>query len=335
MSEWQPQVVKLEKIEKHPNADTLQMCEVLGGYTVIFKEGTFKEGDLAAYIPVDSVCSDHAAFEWLGDKKRIKAARLRGVFSLGILVPPPEGMQAGDSVIEHYSLTKYVYEEEMPDLPGRHNGMHSIKPVGWDIPYYDLEGLRKNTQLLAEGEEVIITEKLEGCNAAFAYAPNAPDGDPLWVKSRNYFLKEDPMNLYWHAAASHGLQVQLEDHCGKAFFAELYGAVKGFKYDCAVDQGVLSPRLRFFDVWDIEKRKFLDWDIMVKTVEDAGLQTVPVLYRGPWTGKALWHLAEGKSVLGSNVREGFVVRPVKERKDFKLDRVIFKLKGEEYMLKKK
>jgi hypothetical protein len=46
VSDWKPQVVKLDNIERHPSADTLEMCTVLGGYTVIFKEGQYKNGDL-------------------------------------------------------------------------------------------------------------------------------------------------------------------------------------------------------------------------------------------------------------------------------------------------
>lgn len=334
MSEWNPQVVKLEKIERHPNADTLEISTVLGGYTVIFKEGQYKEGDLAAYVPVDSVCSERPEFEWLGTKKRIKAAKLRGIFSLGILAPPPPEAKEGDSIVDFYGLKKHVYEEEMPDLPGRQNGDHLVPPTNWSIPHYDLEALRKLSWMLNEGEEVIITEKIEGCNAAFGYAPNAVDGDPLWVKSRNFYLKEEIDNLYWHAAKSHNLKVAFDGLEGKIFFAELYGNVKGFKYDCSVSDGKLTPRLRFFDIWDADKMRYFDWDEMVKMVEDAGLQTVPVLYRGPWKGKELWNLAEGQSVLGSNIREGFVVRPVVGRSDPRHGRVVLKLKGEGYMLKK-
>lgn len=339
MSEWFPQVVKLEKIERHPNADTLEISTVLGGYVVIFKEGRFKEGDLAAYIPVDTVCSDHSEFDWLGDKKRIKAVRLRGIFSLGILAECPSGMVEGDPVVDYYGLKKYVYEEEMPDLPGRHNGSHESLPKGWSIPYYDLDSLRKYSGFFKEDEEVVITEKLEGCNAAYCY-----DGEKLWVKSRNYYLKEDECNLYWEAAKRYDLVSKLSQYPDKVFFAELYGQVKGFRYDCSVIQNKLQPKLKFFDIWDTKAMKFLDWDDAQSIITEAGLETVPVLYRGPWTkGKEtnrsinnpLWAYAEGQSVLGGNVREGFVIRPIKERYDLKHGRVCLKLKGEEYLLKKK
>lgn len=330
MTEWNPVVVRLNKIERHPEADTLEISTVHEGYVVIFKEGRFKEGDLAAYLPSDTICSNHPEFDWLGDKKRIKPIRLRGVFSLGILATPPEGMIEGDSVIEYYDLKKHVYEEEQPDVPGRMNGQHASPPEAWSIPYYDLESLRQHSWLLEEGEEVIITEKVEGHNVGYSH-----DGEKLWVKSRNYYLKPDDKNLYWMGAKQYNLEEKLAQYPGLVFFAEQYGKVKGFKYDCKVENGTLTPRLRFFDVYDTKSMRYLDWDEAEKIITSLGLDMVPVLYRGPWKGKEQWVLAEGESVLGGNVREGFVVQPVKDRLHPKYGRVKSKLKGEAYMLKKK
>ncbi len=327
MSEWHPQVVKLEKIEKHPDAETLEMSTVLGGYVIIFKQGQYKEGDLISYIPVDTVCSDHPAFDWLGTKKRIKAIRLRGVFSLGITAPAPEGFKEGDSIVEHFGLKKYVYEEEVPDQVNTDN---EYAPIGWTVPYYDLEALRKYSRLLNDNEEVVITEKLEGCNAAFCH-----DGERLWVKSRNFFKKEDHLNQWWAAAERLDLKNKLGQHPGLVFFGELYGNVKGFKYDCPVVQNRVVPKIRFFDIWDTKSMTFLNYDDLVQIVSLLGLELAPVLYRGPWTGKDLWVHAEGKSSIGENIREGFVVRPALERVDPRYGRVILKHKGEEYMLKKK
>ena len=59
---------------------------------------------------------------------------------------------------------------------------------------------------------------------------------------------------------------------------------------------------------------------------------VPMLYKGPWNLELI-ALAEGKTTLASHVREGFVVKPTKERWDQHIGRVIFKMIGEGYMLK--
>lgn len=328
MSEWQAVVVKLEKIERHPQADTLEICNVLGDYTVIFKEGRFKEGDLAGYIPVDTICSDNPEFDWLGSKKRIKPMKLRGVFSLGILAAAPEGMKEGDSIVEHYGLTKHVYEEEVPDQVNTDN---EHAPSGWVIPHYDLDALRKLGKSIADGEEVIITEKLEGCNSSFCH-----DGEKLWVKSRNWFKKEDPLNQWWDAAYRLNLKEKLAKYPHLNFFGELYGQVKGFKYDCPVVNNKIEPKVRFFDAFNVKTMEWLDFYEMCKIAVELELETVPILYHGPWkSGKEFWHFAEGQSELGSNIKEGIVVRTAKEQKDYMGRRKVLKLKSEEYSLKKK
>lgn len=325
MSEWTPIVVKLDKIGKHPNADTLQICTVLGGYTCIFKEGRFKPGDLASFIPVDTIVSDNPEFDYLKDHKRIRASRLRGIFSLGVLAAPPPDAKEGDSVVEFYGLKKHEYDEEKPD----HTSDNEAGPKGLVVPYYDLNAVRRYQRLLTEGEEVVITEKLDGCNAAFLH-----DGERLWVKSRSHFKKEDVNNLWWKAAYNYELSAKLAKHPNKVFFCELYGQVGGFPYDCQVIKNQRQPKLRFFDICDAKTQVFADWSDMQETVQALGLEVVPLLFVGPWN-KELWNLADGKSTIGDHIREGFVVRPVKERVDTHAGRVILKIKGETYMIKKK
>jgi hypothetical protein len=61
---------------------------------------------------------------------------------------------------------------------------------------------------------------------------------------------------------------------------------------------------------------------------------VPLLYRGPWNLDDLLPLANGKSMIANNTREGFVVKPVVERYDMHHGRVAFKMVGEDYLLRK-
>ncbi len=82
--------------------------------------------------------------------------------------------------------------------------------------------------------------------------------------------------------------------------------------------------------------KYLDFDDARAIVVAAGLQWVPILYVGPWS-EQLNELCEGKSTIigADNVREGFVVRPTKERWHQEVGRVILKRHGEGYLLRKK
>ncbi len=79
----------------------------------------------------------------------------------------------------------------------------------------------------------------------------------------------------------------------------------------------------------------MDYDDFSAFCEKNKLETVPLIYRGPWS-KAVLDLKNGKTTLSGadNIREGIVIRPVKERYDHKVGRVILKAISEEYLLRK-
>ncbi len=415
MSDWYPQIVKVIKVTKHPNADSLSIVITsVGDYPIITKLNEYQPGDMAAYIPIDSVVPDTQQFYFLCPKhdgnvvpkfelgsvperyRRIKAKRLRGVYSQGILVTPPANYNIGDSVVDYFGLTKWLEEEE-DNIPGltkekQARGETEKKPVGWTIPYYDIEVMRKYVDRLRDDEEIGLTEKIHGANAAFSH-----DGERLWVKSRNYFKREmieipifedknpwfilvlwhfvlslfvgvcrkipllsgwsllnaklsapskkrvkvgttkiPSTDQWWDVARRYKLADKLAQYPGLVFFGEVYGQVKGFRYDAKVESDKLLPRIRFFDIWDINQMKYLDYDVFLKICQDLKLDVAPELYRGRWLGKEkMYPYAEGKTTLGGeHVREGFVLRTAKERHDDRLGRMQVKLVGEGYNLQK-
>ena len=113
------------------------------------------------------------------------------------------------------------------------------------------------------------------------------------------------------------------------FYGEVYGAVQDLTY--GAQKGELF--FRVFDIFDLVAQKYLDIDDTLRIVAESGLDHVPLLYRGPWSEK-LMELAEGQSTIANNIREGFVVRPVKERWESSAGRVVFKMVGEGYHLRK-
>ena len=91
MAYFEVNVVKIDQIEDHPNADALELA-VIGGYRAIVKLGDFKAGDLVVYIPEQSIVPQWL-LERMGlegrlagkDKNRVKAIKLRGVLSQGLV----------------------------------------------------------------------------------------------------------------------------------------------------------------------------------------------------------------------------------------------------------
>lgn len=168
MSTHRVEVVRLGPIHKHPNADTLGYTEIWG-YTAIVRLGDFQEGELAAYIEPDFVVPaagthpEAYRFAFLKDNLRVKARRLRGMWSQGLLIKLQEtdSYAAGDDVMDAWGIVRYDPDVH-PKFKTQTTG-EKAPPVLQSIPKYDLEPLRRYKSLFAPGEEVYVTEKLHGC----------------------------------------------------------------------------------------------------------------------------------------------------------------------------
>jgi RNA ligase (TIGR02306 family) len=370
MTDWNPQIIKIEKIEKHPYADTLSVATVLGDYPVVIKTGEYEVGQLAGYLPIDTIVPDIEYFYFLcpksyekyeenGEVKQrqigtkypegsvperyriLKAKKIRNVYSQGMLISLKSFLReeyvttynVGTSLVELLLLKKWDEPEE-ENLPGlKKTGTNAEKaPQGWAIPHYDIDGIRKYVDCLNKDEKIVLTEKLHGSNAAFVH-----DGTRLWVKSRNHYKKMDTDDMWWDIAIRYDLENKLKFFPNHVFFGEVYGHIKGFRYDTVIEGGVLLTKVRFFDVWDLSKMRYLDYNDRLRMIARAQLDAVPQLYFGPWLGKEeMYSFAEGISTLNpKHIREGWVLNTVEERYEPRLNsRMQVKLVGEGYNLQK-
>lgn len=76
-------------VEPHGNADSLDIAQVKG-YKAIVKRGQWKAGDLCVFIEPDSVLPVDRAWAQPYLKmaqSRVRAIKLRGAWSFGLVVP--------------------------------------------------------------------------------------------------------------------------------------------------------------------------------------------------------------------------------------------------------
>lgn len=332
MSEFHCIVVELGKIGHHPNADALDITDVFG-YPVIVRRDQFKQGDLACYIPVDalvSVARPEFSFLRKTEKQeyhRVKAMRLRGIFSMGLLIPfpsfipPGETLGIGDSIQEHFGIKKWE-----PEIQVNTGGEDEYCPFTFP-KYTDIEGYRRYPNLIPMGTEVVVTEKIHGANGRYLYKDNE-----LWVGSHNRIKRFDQKNMWWEVAIRYNLKEILSVFPDYIFFPEVYGQVqKGFAYDKTQDNPI---KIRIFDIMDINNYQYKNWNEVEYACERLNIPTVPVLYKGPLTPEVL-ELRNGKSVLNpETIREGIVIKPLIELMDTHLGRRILKFVGEDYLLSK-
>jgi RNA ligase (TIGR02306 family) len=362
MPQFTVPVVRVEKIEKHPNADSLSITEIEGN-PVVFRTQDFKEGDSAVYLPIESLVPEHK--EWV--KKfcshlkfkhsvhRVKAIRLRGIFSMGVLLPIAaldfEGIPSAPTVGEDVSETLGIKKYEEPDDQNFEQKSTPRKPVTfWDhvkyafyklfrisnkkrkitrpMPVYDADHYRKFHDVFVEGEEVVASCKIHGTNFAAGYHKKR-----FWVSSHRVLRPSPDNSFYWRAVRKYDLEQKLKAYPDLIFFGEVYGPeVQDMGY--GLQHGHVG--LVLFDIYDVKNSKYLDYDDFKYITYEAGLPTVPELYRGPYNHETIAALKDGPSILanGAHPREGIVIRPIKERLDRRCGRVSLKLISEWYLLRK-
>ncbi len=350
------EVVTVGTVTKHPNADTLSMT-LVAGYPVLFRTGDFHEGDRGVYVPVDSlvpVSRPEFSFLRKGDaeRHRIRAVRLRGVFSMGLLVPPPAGSEPGQDVTAELGITRWVPPSERR-ANALSQGTKPMRDPGF-MPVYGLDALRKLPDVLLECEPVVITEKIHGCNARFCYRNGR-----LWVgshramrgvsrsrvgellnslklrffdllgRSHRAHLHRDAGDVWWQTAEKYDLKAKLATRPDCVLYGEIYGqSVQDLTYDSPTGR-----RFAAFDVLDLAEGRYLSRPELEDFCRGLDLPIVPVLYAGPWSD-GLKDLANGPTTLGGgHLREGIVVKPAIERVSPMCGRVALKYVSEAYLLR--
>jgi hypothetical protein len=137
-----------------------------------------------------------------------------------------------------------------------------------------------------EGEEVVVTEKMDGENTTI-YADH--------VHARSLDSAHHPSRT-----AVKQLQATLSSSIPAGW--RLCGENLQARHSIAYDS--LPAWFLLFSIWD-EQDQCLPWDQTLEWAELLELQTVPVLWRGAWEERALRRLCEG---LDTRRQEGLVVR---------------------------
>lgn len=324
MSIFKVEIVKINSVNHHPNADRLDIATFEGmAYQVITAKGNFKPGDLAFYFPIDSVIPERFLDEF-GIRpyysKKLRAAKLRGIFSEGLLIPVGENFSGnvGDDYTEYFGATKYEYP-----IPQRMRG-EMESPIG-HYKFPSPENLKRYTNVLFEGEEVVVTEKLHGTN--FTVLIDA-DGT-IRIGSHNYFWKNSEANknmVYIRAYNENAALQKLP--LGTQVFGEIYG-VQDIKY------GLENGKIEIALFAARRGSQFLNNSNFVTFCEEFSLPRVPVLYIGAYSWEAVSQFNNADSVLSSNcIMEGVVVQPLVERTHPEIGRVALKLISDRYLLRK-
>lgn len=160
----------LEPLIKHPNADSLSVIKITGtDYTYVGRTEDWKDhvGKLVCWVPPDSIVDvARPEFAFLSKEgARVRAKKLRGITSYGVLVLAPEGLRAGDNAAEVLGVKHYDPETSSKNSKdfGLAPGEVASPPKGV-YPKYDVDSFLKYARkVFKDGETVYVSEKLHGC----------------------------------------------------------------------------------------------------------------------------------------------------------------------------
>ncbi|MFI1164207.1 RNA ligase (ATP) [Streptomyces sp. NPDC020801] len=315
-------------VHEHPNADALELAQV-GLYRAVVARGAYRTGDAAVYIPEQAVLPA-GLIEELGltgrlaggNHDRVRAVRLRGELSQGIVCRPraladvdlARAAAEGTDFAGVLGITKWV-----PPIPPTMDG--DVEAAPDLLPWVDIENIQRYPDVFAPGEPVVLTEKLHG--SACLLTCFAEDGR-VQVSSKGFgakslALKEDPRNLYWRAVRGHGVAEAAARLAGRlgarrvGVFGEVYGAgVQDLTYGADGRRNTLG-----YAVFDVSA----EIDGAVRWLDPAELLAgelplVPRLFEGPYDVERVLKFAGGPETVsgrGLHLREGVVIRPVRER----------------------
>lgn len=313
---------KISKVEKHPNADSLDICTI-DAWKVVTKLGEFKENDICVYFEIDSFLPIKPEFEFLhkssykkmSDGKegyRLRTVRLRQQISQGLILSTyvlPNGTYGvGEDVSELLEVIKW--EPPIPaELAGKVKGMFPSF-----IPKTDeerIENLATDYDSF-KNEIFYVTEKLDGSSATYYYKDGV-----FGVCSRNLDLLETEENTFWKVARKLDIENKLKSlEYNVSIQGELCGeGIQNNPYK------LKGQTVYFFNVFDIDKYEYFELTNFITIISQLELTTVPILdtkFVLPNTVEELIKYADGKSNLNPNAdREGIVIRSSDRKISFK------------------
>jgi len=261
MSNWKVFKTKIE-LFSHSNADTLEIGKV-GSYQVVVQKGIYKNGDEVVFAPEKSILSGNIKNEFekylVGpNKDRVKAVRLRGEISSGIIIPS-ELVPGFDTIVPDIDISSNLgIEHYEPPIPTQLIG----KVTTFSMPFvgsHDCEHIGIYANELIDGERVVITEKIHGSQFILAhdYTANETLVSSKGLLKSGFTIEESDENAYWMAAKNDSIIELIRSNMSEMFntmalggnlggvvqvFGEVIPVQDGYSY------GQTKATTRLFDI---------------------------------------------------------------------------------------
>ena len=256
----------IEEITKHPNADKLDICSILG-FKSVSAIGQYKPGEKIVFVKPDSVLPLAAWAESYRKyaPKRVKAMRLRNEWSEGLIIPfkdiPEEAqvdldwLNPGDDVSELLNISHYVH----PVDRAQQNYPKNMRPKGnlpLGISKTDEERVESLKRDVPWGATVDVQLKIDGESCTFYYDY---DTKMFGTLSRQQELIPDTENRYTMNIGIYDIQNKLTNYCEKE---QISLAIRGESYGLGLQNHSHNAHSKMpkgwamFSVWLIKAKQY-------------------------------------------------------------------------------
>lgn len=326
-------VERILNVRPHPNADKLDLIDILGWQVVSQKGQGHAPGNLVVYINIDSIVNPHEVFKFLESSNyRIKTVRLRGEVSNGLILP----LSALNVFDPSLDLSKFNEGDDISEIIGAKHYEKQIdaKIAGFakgNLPKFlrktDEDNARNyksalNQIILNRGkqpENFYVTQKIDGSSASFYY-----DGENFGACSRSLDLKEDDQNIFWrmfHKYNAKNVLIDLYKRVSlfikpkpKTLKVFVQGEVYGPKIN-GNQLGETEVKFAFFNIGynysdSNITMELLDFDSLVSISSQFNFPMVPILdFNQEVNLENLIAFANKQKYPNGNNAEGIVIRP--------------------------
>lgn len=270
------------EIYPHPNADTLEIAKVKE-YKTIVKKGMYKKYDSVIFIHPDTCLPevDWATSFLKYSKNRVKAMRIRGEYSDGIII--------NSNILSSYKeFTTNYYGKEYGEILGikkyikkEPNDLQAKGDLPFGIFKTDEERWENYDKKIPFGEKVDITLKIDGSSASF-YCKKINGNWIKGITSRNLDLKLDAKNIFTKINEKYEILDKLDLFCRDMGVS---CAIRGEIYGGKIQASKINPHanlpldIAFFNVLNLDTLKYEYFGELnyKKICAKFGLPSIPLL----------------------------------------------------------
>ena len=271
------------------------------------------------------------------DSNRVKAIKLRGVLSQGLCVKVVQDSGTTGTIMTGASEMAFTSVSEGDEVSGLLGIVKYEQPVpvamagevfnaGTELTVaFDVEDWKRWPDVFEEGEDVIFTEKLHGTFTGIAILPLKYAHPEAFGENKNILIfskglgakglvfknnEKNENNLYVRSTRKlveriNEVQRGFDEFAPAFILGETFGpGVQDLHYGAELGFRVFAAACGYGN-----ELIYHPWSFVEGSLKNAlGFDTVPVLYRGPFSVEKMREFTDGKTTMDANhIREGIVM----------------------------